>query len=237
MNKITLFLYQPYKWLILIPLFAIWTIISGFISATISIFSDKKAFCIGVAWATLLRWIMPMPLKVSGRENIKKNTSYVVMCNHQSGIDILAVYCGIGLNFRWILKKELRKVPIIGWACDMGKHIFIDRTSARAAYRSLQKAKQILTDGTSVVIFPEGTRNYSNELTRFKSGGFKLANQLGLPILPVTILDTHKVMGRSFVSLRPAKVEVIIHEAINTEAYKENQEELMQKVKECIGTY
>ncbi len=234
MNKIGLILYQPYKWLIFAPLFIVYTILGSILTVVLSVFSHQKAFYVGRIWAKLTQWTLPVRVSVKGNENIAKGASYVVMANHESAMDIIAIYGSLRVNFRWIMKAELRKAPLIGWACDKGRHIFIDRKSARAAYRSLQRAKQILVDGTSVVIFPEGTRNYSNELTRFKSGGFKLAEQLGLPILPVSIKDTYKVMGKSIGSLRPGRVEMTIHPSIDTLAYKETPEILHDKVRESI---
>ncbi len=221
-------LYQPYKWLIFCPLGIIATIVSATMTSVVSFFSHKRAFWWGQWWAEVIQALVPMRIKVSGRENIDKNQSYVIVANHQSAFDIIAIYGNMHVNFRWIMKQELRKAPLIGWACWNGKHIFIDRSSKRASYRSLQRAKEILRDGISVVIFPEGTRTYNNDLGRFKSGGFKLAFQLGLPLLPVTLIDTHKVMGKSFFSLQPHRAEMIIHKPINTMDYVDRIDELME---------
>lgn len=222
------------KWLVILPLFIVNTIVCSTLTVVLALISPNAAFYAGVAWAKINQFLCPMLLTVEGRENIKKGQSYVIMANHQSPYDIIAIYGNIGIPFRWIMKIELRKAPLIGWACAKARHIFIDRSSKMAAYRSIQKAKEILTEGTSVMIFPEGTRSYNNELTRFKSGGFKLAFQLGLPILPVSIRDTHKVMGRSIFTMRPARAKLIIHEPIDASQYINRQDELMERVKESM---
>ncbi len=236
MSVLLLILYQPYKWLIVAPIFLVVTILGALFTVLLSIISHRIAFHAGKIWAKITQWIIPMRVKITGRENIQKNQSYVIMANHQSSFDIIAIYANIGIPFRWIMKEELRKAPLIGWACEKGRHIFIARSSARASYRSLQKAKEILVGGISVVIFPEGTRNYSNALTRFKSGGFKLAQQLELPILPVSIKDTHKIMGKSVHSLFPGKIEMTIHAPIDTLTFKDEQDKLMEEVRTSIGS-
>ncbi len=235
-KSFSFWIYQPYKWLIVVPVFVLDTIVCAVMTVIVSMFSHVTAFCWGVWWGKVMQFITPMRVKVSGRQHADVKQSYVIMANHQSAYDIFAIYANIGLSFRWIMKSELRQAPLIGWACDKGHHIFLERSSKMAAYRSLQRAKKILCNGTSVVIFPEGTRTYSNNIGRFKSGGFKLAFQLGLPILPVTIKDTHTVMGRSFGSLKPSKAELIIHEPIDTMQYVDKQEELMEVTRNVISS-
>lgn len=228
-------LYQPYKWLLVIPVFGVVTVFFTVLLTLISVFSSRWSVYCGVCWAKIMQWVTPMPVTVIGRENIKKGQSYVITANHQSAYDIFAIYGSLGVDFRWILKKELRQAPFLGWSCERMQHIFIDRSSKMAAYRSMQRAKEILTDGTSVVIFPEGTRSGSNELGVFKHGAFKLAYSLELPILPVTIKDTHKVMKSGLGSLLPHRAQLIIHEPIETMQYVDRQEELIKVTRESIS--
>jgi len=229
-------LYQPYKWLIVIPIFAIDTVFWTIYIAITAHISRRLSFYAGVAWSKVMQWITPMPVTVKGRENIAKGQSYIITANHQSAYDIFTIYGSLGVNFRWILKKELRQAPILGYACYRMEHIFIDRSSKMAAYRSMQHAKQILSGGTSVVIFPEGTRSGSDQLGQFKHGAFKLAYSLELPILPVTIKDTHKVMSKGLSTLMPHRVELIIHEPIDTLQYVGRQEDLVNATREAIAS-
>lgn len=228
-------LYQPYKWLILIPFFFIETLIFTFYIFLVSPFSHRLAFYGGVWWAKAMQWATPMPVRVVGRENISEGQSYVIVSNHQSGADIVAIYGSIGMQFRWILKKELRKAPMLGYACEKMQHIFIDRSSARAAYRSIEKAKEILTGGTSVVIFPEGTRSKTGEMGTFKHGAFKMAFELGLPILPITLNGTHNVMSGGLDTLTWGKAEMIIHKPIDTMRYRDNRDQLIEITRATIA--
>lgn len=235
MRKIKYILYQPYKWLIFVPLVLLVTIISIIGVVVLCLFSSKIANKCGVFWATIIKILVPMRIKMYGKEHIDKKQSYIIVANHQSGFDIIVLYSNLGVDFKWIMKKELRKVPLLGFGCERLQHIFIDRSSARAAYRSIQEAKKKLVNGTSVIIFPEGTRSYSNVLSPFKHGAFKMALDLDLPILPISIKDTHKIMGRSIHSLLPGKVEITIHEPIEINKFdREHRDELIELTRNTI---
>lgn len=229
-------LYQPYKFIIVLPVFAVNTLVVATITSVLACFSRRLAFKPGIAWAKLMQWVVPMRVRVRGRENVVPGSSYVVVANHQSAFDIFVIYGSLGLDFRWIMKKELRKAPLIGFACERLQHIFIDRSSARASYRSIQRAKEILVGGTSVVIFPEGTRSASANMAPFKHGAFKMAFELGLPILPVTIKDTYKIMGKSIKTLMPGNVELVMHKPIDTMQYEGRRDELIQVVRDSMAS-
>ena len=100
----------------------------------------------------------------------------------------------------------------------------------------MEAAKKNICNGTSVVIFPEGTRSGSNQMNRFKKGAFKIAFELELPILPVSIKDSHKVLGKGFFNLMPGRTQLIIHQPINIKEYTENHDELMQKTQTVIAS-
>lgn len=235
-NKYLVWLYQPYKYLILIPLaiadtafFTVFTWLFSFFSARLSGYAAK-------AWAKVIRWLTPMPVKIVGAENIKKGQSYVIVANHQSAYDIILVYSSLPIDFRWIMKKELRKVPLLGFACEKCGHIFLDRSSARNAYRSIQTAKEILTDGTSVVIFPEGHRSGRPEMNEFKHGAFRMAFELGLPMLPVSIKDTCRVMPTGIHTLYPAHTQLTIHPAVDVNDYEGRRDELIKHLQGVIAS-
>ena len=144
-----------------------------------------------------------MPIKISGRENVDPKQSYVFVANHQSFLDVFAVYGWLPNNFKWLMKKELRKIPFVGTACAVAGHIFVDRSNPRAAMESLTYIKAQLHDGISTVIFPEGTRTKTGEMGRFKAGAFKIAMDMGLPVVPITLNGFYKSMppGQFFANL------------------------------------
>jgi 1-acyl-sn-glycerol-3-phosphate acyltransferase len=172
MNRIGWLLYQPYKWLIYLPLALVSTLIAAILAALLSMVVSQRFGSLvgGSYWSRLMGFITPMFVTVTGRHNVDKKQSYIIVSNHQSTYDIFLLYGWLGIDFRWIMKKELRKAFAIGYACEKVGHIFIDRSSPKSAFKSLEEAKYKLVNGTSVVIFPEGTRTGSNTMRPFKRG-------------------------------------------------------------------
>jgi 1-acyl-sn-glycerol-3-phosphate acyltransferase len=239
-SRILLFIiYQPYKWLFYYPFFFINTFIFGILAVIFSILFNQKigGYIGGVIWSKVSSYMVPMIPSIYGKENIKKNTSYIVISNHQSYFDVFLIYGWIGLDIRFIMKSELRKIPGLGIGSKKVGHIFLDRSNSRAAVESLTVAKKRLINGTSVVIFPEGTRSVSGIPGKFKRGGFKLAIDLGLPILPVTLINTKNVLPANSINLLPGFVKMVIHEPIAIEGYtEESMAELMQLIREKINS-
>ncbi len=237
LRKILIILYQPYKWLIYLPFLAVNTLIFGVLAVLFSMLFNARigSYIGGVLWSKLNSIMVPMIVKVQGRENIDPKTSYIILTNHQSAYDIFLVYGWIGVDIKWIMKKELKKVPGLGFGSEKVGHIFLDRSNSRAALESLNIAKKKLVNGTSVVIFPEGTRSKTGYPGVFKRGAFKLAFDLSLPILPVTLIDTRKILPPSSMNILPGKVSMVIHKPISIEGYNEkNMNELMETVKDQI---
>lgn len=216
------FIYQPYKWLFVVPFLIVSTVIIGILTIlTAVIFNPVAGGKFAVLWAKLNSYFTPMSVNVKGHENIDPEQSYVIVANHLSMYDIYVLYGWLGIDFRWVMKQELRKVPVIGLVCKTLEHIYIDRSSSEKAIESINRAKEKICNGTSIVFFPEGTRSPDARLQKFKKGAFKLAVDLDLPVLPVTINNTHKVLGKGTLNLMPGTAELIIHEPIDTSDYDE----------------
>ena len=191
----------------------------------------------GVIWSRINAWFTPIIIKVKGRNNIQKNTSYVVIANHQSQYDIFIMYGWLGIDLKWIMKKELKKIPGIGFGSQKVGHIFLDRSNSRVAMESLNEAKKKLVNGNSVIIFPEGTRTKTGQMGTFKRGAFKLAKDLELPILPITIIGSKNILPTGTFDLFPGKAEMIIHEPFSSEEVeKRSLKELMESSKEIINS-
>lgn len=236
-RKILHIVYQPYKWLIFIPFLAINTLLFGIIAVVVSSLVNQRigSYFGGVVWSRLNVFLTPVLVTVKGKENIVSNTSYIVIPNHQSYYDIFLIYGWLGLDIKWVMKKELEKIPGLGFGSKKVGHIFIDRSNTKAAMDSLHAARQKLVNGTSVVIFPEGTRSRTGQLIPFKRGGFKLALELNLPILPVTVINTRRVLPPDSLDLMPGRVQMIIHPPIDISGYEENNmPELMKEVRSVI---
>ena len=150
----------------------------------------------GRFWAWTLVRLFLLPVTVEGRENLEKNQSYVFCPNHQGAIDIFLVYGFLRRNFKWVMKKSLRNIPLIGKACESAEFIFIDKSGPSKIKESMDKAKHILKDGISVVIFPEGSRSHDGNMVAYKRGAFMMADELQLPVVPLTINGSFKAMSR-----------------------------------------
>jgi 1-acyl-sn-glycerol-3-phosphate acyltransferase len=153
-------------------------------------------------------------VEVEGREHVDPAQSYVLVSNHQSQSDVLVLYGWLGIDFKWVMKQELRKVPGIGVACARLGHIFIDRSNHAAAVATLEAARGTIVDGTSVIFFPEGTRSRNGELLPFKKGAFRMALDLGLPILPLTVTGARDVLPAGTADLMPGSARLTIHPPI-----------------------
>jgi len=218
MRRVLWLIYQPYKWLIFAPLLglsaAFFSIVAVILVYLISPKAGNKISSVG--WSRFSSAITPMTVKVKGRENIDNKQSYVVISNHQSHFDIFVVAGWLQMDLKWVMKKELRKVPFVGWACEKLEFIIIDRTNRQKAIESLQSAKDKIVNGTGVMFFPEGTRSKDGEIGQFKKGAFKMALDLKLPILPITIKGTRKILASGSFNLIPGHAEMIIHKPIPT---------------------
>jgi 1-acyl-sn-glycerol-3-phosphate acyltransferase len=235
--KLLRILYQPYKWFIFFPLVGLSTLVLGTLAAIVGIIVNPRIGSLmgGVSWGKFVAFITPMFVKVYGRENIDKKQSYVVVSNHESQYDILLIYGWLGIDFKWVMKQELRKVPALGFACEKLEHIYIDRSNHIAAINSLENAKKRIVNGTSVMFFPEGTRSSDGKLGNFKKGAFRMALDLGVPILPVTIAGTGKILPNKTINVFPGKAKMIIHKPIDiTGYYEKNINQLMEKTREVL---
>jgi 1-acyl-sn-glycerol-3-phosphate acyltransferase len=159
----------------------------------------------------------------------------VIVVNHQSAYDILVLYAKLGVDFKWVMKKEIRRIPGVGFGSQAVGHIFIDRSSSKAAIDTINAAKSKIKDGTSVVIFPEGTRSRTMEMLPFKKGAFWFAFDLNLPVLPVTIKGTKEILPPGTMRITPGKASIIIHPAIDIRDYDpKDMKELIAKTREII---
>ena len=188
-------LYILYQYLIGFPLIVLSTLFAAVFTIICFPWKNGKApRAVQVFWSRSVIRLLLLPIKVTGRENVDSKQSYVFVANHQSFLDVFAIYGWLPNNFKWLMKKEIRRVPFVGTACAVAGHIFVDRSNPRAALQSMDKVKKELVDGISTVIFPEGTRTKTGEIGRFKQGAFKIAMDMELPVVPITLNGFYKAM-------------------------------------------
>lgn len=147
-------------------------------------------------WSKIVTRIFLLPVKVEGRENLEPGHSYVFVSNHQGSFDIFLIYGYLGRNFKWMMKRQLRKMPFVGYACQAAHHIFVDKRGPSKVRETYDQARRTLKSGMSVVVFPEGSRTFTGHMGVFKKGAFALADELQLPVVPLTINGSFNVMPR-----------------------------------------
>ena len=216
--KILFFFYQ---WLIAFPLLLVLTIVTALATILLSPLFPNKRFSYFPArwWGRAFCYLLFIKVKLIGLEKLNPQQSYVIVCNHQSIYDVFVVYGWLPMIFKWLMKAELRKIPLVGKACADAGHIFIDRSNAVTAKHSIEQAEKQLKNGNSVVIFPEGTRTHNGEMCKFKRGAFLIATDLHLPILPLTLRGCYERLPRNTVNVVPGTIEIIIHQPIDVNSY------------------
>lgn len=187
-------------------------------------------------WSRTICTLSGVKVDVEGHLALDPSHSYVFMANHLSTIDIWALYVALPLPVRMIAKKQLATIPLFGWAMWAGRFIFIDRHNAISARRSIDRAKERIRAGASVLLFPEGTRSRDGQLQPFKKGGFHLAIDAGAPIVPVALHGTRELMPRKSLRVKPGRVRVTIGAPIPTEGLGvDDRNALLERVRETIA--
>ncbi|MGM9705408.1 MAG: lysophospholipid acyltransferase family protein [Prevotella sp.] len=192
------YLYRIYQLLIALPLIAIFTLLTA-ITVIVGCHVGNGHFWgyyPGRIWARFIVRILLLPVKVEGREHLQKGCSYVFVANHQGSFDIFLIYGFLGRNFKWMMKRQLRKIPFVGKACEAAHHIFVDKRGPAKIRETYEHARATLRDGMSLVVFPEGARTFTGHMGVFKRGAFMLADELQLPVVPLTINGSFDIMPR-----------------------------------------
>ncbi len=193
------------------------------------------AHYVGKFWSLLNIFLSGTRLTIKGKEKINKNLTYIVMSNHQSLFDVWALIGKIPLQLRWLVKSEIRKMPIFGYTLERIGHVYIDRKNRKGVSISLEAASRKIKKGTSVIIFPEGTRSEDGHLLKFRMGGATIALKSGIPILPVTVNGSRFVLPKNTLALMPGKIEIVVGDVIDPSGYDENHKyELMEKIRSAI---
>ena len=186
-------------------------------------------------WARLLLRTCGVRTRVSGRENIPPDGSFLIMSTHNSHFDIPILMKEVPQQFRIVAKQSLFKIPVFGWIMSVAGYVKVDRENRQQAFASLDRAAEGVKSGIPLLIFPEGTRSEDGSLGSFKKGGFVLAAKAGAPIIPVVIDGTHHVLPKWTWRICPGHVTVTFGKPIDTSAHSlESKESLMQEVREAM---
>lgn len=212
------YLYRIYQLFIAAPVILVATIITA---VTVTIGSTLGnghfwGYYPGRWWGWVIIRVLLLPVKVEGRENLQSGQSYVFVSNHQGAFDIFLIYGFLQRNFKWMMKRQIRNIPLVGLACEASHQIFVDKRGPSKIKETYTKARATLKDGMSLVVFPEGSRSFTGHMGVFRRGAFMLADELQLPVAPLTINGSFNVMPRMrdmhFVNWHP--LTLTIHKPI-----------------------
>lgn len=210
--------------------------LAALIGFPITFLSGKVDFlyALGMLGARTAVRIAGIRVKREGLENIDPQATYIYMCNHVSNIDPPAVVPALPRRTSVLVKKELFKVPILGKAMRMASLVPVDRSNREAAIRSLSAAGDVMRAGLNMTVFPEGTRSREGKLLPFKKGPFYLAMDSGVPVVPMTILNSYELMPKGQNYALPGEVRVVFHPPLDPKKFAD-KDQLMEAVRSAIA--
>ncbi|MGP8152626.1 MAG: lysophospholipid acyltransferase family protein [Smithella sp.] len=172
-------------------------------------------------WASIYTWVMPAwRIRIEGRENVRKETAYMIVSNHQSQMDILIAF-RLFFHYKWVSKSELFRVPFVGWNMMLNRYVKLKRGDKESVDQMLRECAIHLREGSSIFMFPEGTRSPDGEVKNFKLGAFEMALKEKVPILPIVISGTNKALPKYSMNFHGVqKMYIKIYEEITYSAFE-----------------
>jgi 1-acyl-sn-glycerol-3-phosphate acyltransferase len=218
-------------WVVLVTfIFGIVAIVTAFI-----VRKEDPVHNVASFWAKLILLASRTKVTVHGLSNIDSSKSYIYMCNHQSNFDIPVLLARLPVQFRWLAKAELFKIPIFSRGMRSAGYISIDRFNQESAFESISEAARRIKAGVSVMIFPEGTRSRDGKIRPFKKGGFVLAVDAGVPIIPIVLHGTYSLMPQDKLRIYSGHVHMDILKPIDSSGYtRETKDDLIEQVRTII---
>jgi len=211
----------------------IWAITSPF---------DRRRFLLHkftCFWASLYSWLNPAwPVTIEGRERIRRDEAYVMVANHLSLLDILVIF-RLFSHFKWVSKIENFRVPCVGWNMSLNRYIKLKRGDRNSVIEMMMACEKTLAEGSSIMMFPEGTRSPNGQMRAFKPGSFEIAIKTGRPILPIVIQGTADALPkRGFVLRGRHPIRITVLEEIPAAAFGGGSaEQLCAQTRELIAKH
>ncbi|MBP3299840.1 MAG: 1-acyl-sn-glycerol-3-phosphate acyltransferase [Muribaculaceae bacterium] len=233
-----IYLFRIYQWLIAAPILLVLTLLACLMTAVCTLLFGHRtgAYWAPMIWSRCICALLFIRVKVCGRELLDKKQSYVFVANHQGAFDIWAIYGYLGRPFKWLMKKSLEKVPVVGATCRYAGHVFVDDSSIAGIKETISDAEKTLKEGMSLVIFPEGSRTYDGRMRPFKRGAFMLAAEFNLPVVPIAIDGAFKAMPRTTYNVTPCTIRLTIHPPIVPPEKGFNTKRLMSECRRQINS-
>ena len=212
---------------------AIWTSFFGLLGIFASIFESNKGKILGHCarlWGKFILFFTGVRYSVKGLDNLNPKGPYIFACNHASGYDVPLAFAGLPYWLISIAKIELKSVFILGWVMETAGHIFVDRKRSENAIASLEKSKKsLINNPRSILLFPEGTRTMDGELGFFKRGGLMLSMDTGIPIVPVGLVGTFRMLKKGTWSFENQPLEIRIGNPIHPKTFSNDSKNSLAK--------
>ena len=240
LNTMKRILYILYTWIIFVPLFLVLTLLTALTTIVGCFLGGERIFAYwpGRIWSWLTCHLALCPVKVRGRENIPSGQSCIFVSNHQGAFDIFLIYGFLGVPFKWVMKSGIKKIPFVGDACRAAGFIFVEKATPGGTANIIREAEKYLSNGVSIVIFPEGSRTYDGKMVRFRKGAFQLATDLNMPLVPITLNGPYEVLPIASLNLCRHSLQMIIHPAVSpagTDSNHKGLELLAEQTKQTIS--
>lgn len=225
--------------LFIYPLVFFWTFISGFTGMILSVvFRSPQltlSFVPGQMWAPVILFLLGIRLKVHGTENVQPSVPSIFVANHASYLDVPACVKAIRVNLNFIAKKELRRMPVVGWYVSATKQIFVDRKDRQKSKISMQLAAKRIREGKHVLSYAEGTRSVNGEVQIFRRGAFIIAKEGNIPIVPVAVSGAHECLPAKGWWVNRGTISVTIGKAFKPSDYpEESPEQLAERARQLV---
>ena len=223
--------------LIAVTFWSTYVILASLIVIPHAVITGKSDLLWAVAmWGAKTGWrLAGVKLEVIGQEQLDPDQAYIYMSNHTSNLDPPIEVPALGRQLSIMAKKELFKIPIFGTAMHIAKVVPVDRHNRQAAIESVRHAVEVLQSGVSMMVYPEGTRSRDGRLLPFKKGPFHMAMEANVPIVPITILNTHRLWPKGTFKIKPGTVKMIFHAPIHPAQFA-NREDLMTAIRNQIAS-
>jgi 1-acyl-sn-glycerol-3-phosphate acyltransferase len=233
LNFFLIFYHTVRFWIVIIIL----SIILGTVATTLGIFdkSGNLSHKIAALWSKLICQWNGIKVEITGIENVLPDRPQIFIANHQSYYDIFALSGYLAVQLRWVSKAVLFRIPFMGWAMSAAGYISVERNNRRQSYQAFLNTLEAIKAGSSIVVFPEGTRSEKGTIGIFKKGSQLLAQRAKVPIVPITIIGTRDIIRKGSMLIRPKTVRIIISPCITLEGDDTKKgDKILQEVRNII---
>ncbi len=232
------FILTVYEWTLFLVVCIILYPIALIIFVFTFLFDQKRVILHGFScfWASLYLWLQPLwKVTWEGKEHIKRGQAYVMVSNHQALLDILIIYT-LFKHFKWVAKSSLLKLPFLGWNMALNGYIIVKRTDTKSQIKMMKFSEKTLKSGSSIMIFPEGTRSKDGKVGRFKRGAFILAQKANVPVIPIALHNMNKAVKKNSLWLnKSTDMKAKVFPPVFPGDFK-NTKEMSEAVKEIISS-